>query len=278
MRGPWHNSAMSASDEALRLALAQRAGGDLGGAIDILWRAVSADLSDATLATNLAKMLTESGQIERAEPWFRHALKLSPDDLDLRLAYGTFLGQRGDTDAARVCLTALMKDLERLLDDATALGDTDAILEIRRFLGVASINLGRAALDSGDAATAIDFARPWLDDAEYHEAAQALIADALDSDALDPHRLAELSLASGRVTPAVVTLLIDTALARVPPDLASIERALAAAQRSLPDGWWRGEEALVRVLGMARAELGRAVMRGGLDPRDFPALLSVQAS
>ena len=266
---------MTPSDAALQHALALRDEGDLTGAIETLRAAASLDLGDAQLALNLAKMLCEAGQFERAEPWFRHALKLAPDDLDLRLAYGTFLGQTGHAAAARDYLSAVMKDLEQALDQASMLGDRDAILEVNRFLGAASVNIGRAALECGDAAMAISFARGWLDDPECGEAAKALIADALDSDDLDPQRLAELSLEGGRVTPAVVALLIDTALGREPPDLAAVERAVVAADEALDADWQHRDEALVRVLGMARAQLGRAVMRGGLDPQDFPALLSV---
>jgi len=266
---------MTPSDAALHQALTQRDEGDLDGAIETLRAAASLDLGDAQLAVNLAKMLSETGQLDRAEPWFRHALKLAPDDLDLRLAYGTFLGQTGHAPEARDYLLGVMQDLEQALDQASMLGDRDAILEVNRFLGAASVNIGRAALECGDAPMAISFGRGWLDDPECGEAAHALIADALDSDDLDPQRLAELSLEGGRVTPAVVTLLIDTALGRQPPDLIAVERAVAAADEALEEDWQASDEALARVLGMARAQLGRAVMRGGLDANDFPALLSV---
>jgi hypothetical protein len=170
-----------------------------------------------------------------------------------------------------------MADLEQALEHASMLGDRDAVLEVKRFLGVTSVNLGRAALECGDPAMAIAFARSWLGDPEYGEAAETLIGDALESDDLDPLRLAELSLESGRVTPAVVTLLIDAALAEVPPDLASIERALAAAHVALPADWSLGEETIEPLLSSARAALGRAVMRGGADARDFPTLMSVHS-
>jgi len=263
------------SDAALQQALALRDAGDLMAAIDTLRAAASLDLADAELTLNLAKMLAESGQFNKAEPWFRHALKLAPDDLDLRLAYGTFLGQTGQAAVARDYLLGVMQDLEAALDQASMLGDRDAILEVNRFLGAASVNIGRTALECGDAAMAISFARGWLDDPECGEAARALIADAIDSDELDPQRIAELSLDGGRVTPAVVTLLIDTALGHEPPDLAAVERAVAAADEALDGDWQHSDEALTRVLGVARALLGRSVMRGGLDPNDFPALLAV---
>lgn len=274
-RGSWQNRPMTPSDVALQHALALRDGGDLAAAIDTLRAAASLDLAHAELAVNLAKMLSESGQFDKAEQWFRHALKLVPDDLDLRLAYGTFLGQTGQAAIARDYLLGVMKDLEAALDQASMLGDRDAILEVNRFLGAASVNIGRAALECGDAAMAISFARGWLDDPECGEAAQALIADAIDSDDLDPQRIAELSLDGGRVTPAVVTLLIDTALGREPPDLVAVERAVAAADEALDPDWQHSDEALTRVLGIARAQLGRAVMRGGLDANDFPALSAV---
>ena len=55
-----------------------------------------------------------------------------------------------------------------------------------------------------------------------------------------------------------------------------VERAVAAADAHLPSDWQHGDPALERVLGMARAQLGRAVMRGAANAADFPALLSVQ--
>ena len=267
---------MSRSDEVLSRALELREQGDLAGAIEALRVGASNALGDATLALNLAKMLSEDGQLDRAEPWFKHAMKLAPDDLDLRLAYGTFLGQTGHAAAARDYLLGVVKDLELAFEQASELGDSEAIIEVNRFLGAASVNIGRAALECGDAAMAIAFARGWVQDAECGDAAKELIADALDSDDLDPQRLAELSLEGGRITPAVVTLLIDTALGREPPDLASVERAVAAADAHLPSDWQHGDPALERVLGMARAQLGRAVMRGAANAADFPALLSVQ--
>lgn len=266
----------SPSDEALRLALRQRDGGDLSGAIEILRAAASGDLSDATLTINLAKMLAEAGQVERAETWFRHALKLAPDDLDLRLSYGTFLGQTGHPEAAREHLQRVISDLEDALAHASAFGDRAAILEIHRFLGAASVNLGRAALECGDPATAIAFSRDWLQHDEHGDAAKALVADALDSERLDPHHLAELSLDEGRVTPAIVTVLIDTALSQAPPDLVAVERAAALADDSLPGDWSHDHEPLTRALDTARALLGRAIMRGEHDAHDFPTLLAIR--
>lgn len=266
----------SPSDEALSRALRQRDAGDLFGAIDVLRAAASADLSDPVLALNLAKMLAESGQVERAETWFRHALKLAPDDLDVRLSYGTFLGQAGHPEAAREHLQGVITDLENALAHASAFGDHDAILEIHRFLGAASVNLGRAALECGDPATAIAFSRDWLQDDEHGDAAKALVADALDSDRLDPHHLAELSLDEGRVTPAIVMVLIDSALAQVPPDLVAVERAATLADDSLPGDWSHDHEPLTRALDTARALIGRAIMRGEHDARDFPTLLAIR--
>jgi len=267
------------SGDALARALAQRTDGDLAGAIETLRAAAAADLSDPALALNLGKMLAESGQLDRAEPWFRHALKLAPDDLDLRLAYGTWLGQCGRIEEAKEHLTAVMQDLDLAADHAALLGDHDAVLEVRRFLGATAVNLGRAALESGDPALALSFARAWLDDAEHGDAARELVVDALDSDALDPQRLAELSLEDGRVTPAVVALLVDSALGREPPDWQAIEHTLALADDVLPAGWRHSDEALERVLTAARARFGHALMRardghGALDERAFPALLA----
>ena len=266
----------SPSDEALRRALRHREGGDLPAAIEILRAAVSADLGEPALAINLAKMLAESGQIERAEPWFRHALKLAPGDLDLRLSYGTFLGQSGNPEAAREHLQGVINDLEGALEHASLFGDRAAMLEIHRFLGAASVNLGRAALECGDPATAIAFSRDWVRDDEHGLAAKELMADALDADNLDPAHLAELSLDEGRVTPAIVTVLIDAALDKEPPDLAAVERAVALADDSLPVDWPHAHEPLERALGAARALLGRAIMRGEHDARDFPTLLAIR--
>lgn len=274
---------MATSDEALERALALRRNGELAAAIETLRAAVAEDLSEPLLALNLAKMLAEAGQLDRAEPWFRHALKLTPDDLDLRLAYGTYLGQCGRIEAAKEHLTAVMHDLDAAADHAAMLGDHAAVLEVRRFLGATAVNLGRAALESGDPALALSFARAWLDDEEHGDAARELIVDALDSDALDPQRLAELSIEDGRVTPAVVALLVDAALGREPPDWEAIERTLALADDVLPAGWRHSDEALERVLTAARARFGHALMRardghGALDERGFPALLAGPAT
>jgi len=238
---------MSPSDQALREALLQRAKGDLNGAIEALRVAASRDLGDARLAMNLAEMLADSGQADRAEACFHRALELTPDDLELRLAYGTFLGQTGHVQASRAYLTLLMEDLEAALDQASQVGDSAAIDEVQRFLGTASVSLGRAALACGDATMAVAFARAWLKDPEHGAAARALVGDAL----------------------------VDV-LAEESPDLALVERTVALAMADLPSGWQDQPPALSRALGEARAHLGRAVMRGRRDPGDFPALLALK--
>ena len=67
-------------------ALTLRESGDIEGAITFLFKAVGESLNDRGLVITLAKMLSETGKFERAEHWFRHALKIAPD---VSMRFGT---------------------------------------------------------------------------------------------------------------------------------------------------------------------------------------------
>jgi len=134
-------------------ALTQRESGDLEGAIETLMAAIGDTLADAQVAVTLAKMLDESGRGEMAVRWFRHAMKIAPDDAIVRMSYGTFLASQGHFDEAHELLEGARRDAHALLAVmATGLVDPDPALE--GFLGVTETNLARAAFERGDSARA----------------------------------------------------------------------------------------------------------------------------
>ncbi len=69
-------------------------------ALATLRRAHAKRVNDLTLCRALAELLEHDGRPERAEVYYRHALRLAPTDIDLRLAHAEFLSRRGQVEAA----------------------------------------------------------------------------------------------------------------------------------------------------------------------------------
>jgi len=252
-----------ARDEALRVALALRAQGDFDGAIDLVRRTVAQDLNDLTLIVTLAKLLTEAGQLARAERWFRRALELDPEDLDVRVGHATFLGQSGRVEDARAGFSRICQDLAAELKVPGTLDDDERVAQIASALAVSGVNLANCALLVGDWQGAVRFASSWLTHPDHWEAAHDIVATAVDKGDLDARALAERGLDSGEISPLMLLFLIDDALER---------GALGAALDLLERGdelfafdWQRAAPELERALGNGDVLFRRGLMRGDID-------------
>jgi tetratricopeptide (TPR) repeat protein len=201
-------------------ALTLRESGDIEGAITLLFKAVAESLTDRGLVITLAKMLSESGKFERAEHWFRHALKIAPDDLDVQLGYGTFLAETGRFAEARVRLESAQRR-------AQAIAPADDAYGLRELLVVIECNLARVCLELGDFATTRALVTPWLTDEEGWGQAHDVFVDLAATLGLDPIELDEEGLASGHVSPFMVCHRLEQCLEVEPLDLLGFERVVA---------------------------------------------------
>ena len=262
------------TDTPIGQAVAQREAGDIHGAIATLIAAAADSLADAPLAVTLAQMLAETDQVQRAERWFHHALKLAPDDLHVRMGYGTFLGQTGRVAEAREVLGPVREEVRDLL--ASAGPKQKRKLEgIQGFIACTEINLARAAFESGDSAAARALVSPWLADAEYWSGAHNVLAEVLERDGLDPTLLAEEGLASGQVSPYMVCHLLEVAVDTEPCDLPALDRLIARADACFAFDWKCAEPELDAVFARARQLFAHAVMRGVVEPATCPHLAAL---
>jgi len=258
-------------------ALTQRESGDLEGAIETLMAAIGDTLADAQVAVTLAKMLDESGRGEMAVRWFRHAMKIAPDDAIVRMSYGTFLASQGHFDEAHELLEGARRDAHALLAVmATGLVDPDPALE--GFLGVTETNLARAAFERGDSARARALVAPWLAREEHWGNAHGVLSDVLERDDLDPRALAEDGLATGEVSPYMACYLLEQAVEREPCDFATLDRVIGRADEIFAFDWRHAAPEIEAVLVQARQAFGRAVMRGALVAAAHPHLTTLAAT
>lgn len=259
---------------ALPTALDQRESGAIEAAIETLLGAAGQSLADANVALTLAKMLAEAGHVHRAAPWFRHALKLAPDDVLVRAGYGAFLGQTGRVAEARAVLGGARAELKAQL--AAAGPDGQESLEwLVGFVASTEVNLARAALETGDTAFARQLVAPWLASAEHWPFAHGVFAEIVERDALDPKALAEAGLGSGCVSPYMVCYLLEQLVDAEPVDFTTLERTLARADECLTFDWQHAAPEIEGVLSQSRALFGHAVMRGGVDAALCPALTAL---
>jgi len=266
----------------LDLALSQREAGHIDLAIETLFAAAGTSLGDAELALTLAKMLAETAQYDRAEPWFRHALKLAPRDLFVRMGYGTFLGQIGRHSEAQATLGAVLDELLESLDIAEVTEDRDTLIALENLIGATSVNLARSALEAGQTPLARELSAPWLAHPDHWTYAHDVLADLIERESLDPRAIAEEGLASGRISPYMVCFLIERALDEDPPDLATIDHIIDRANtifgvsRTHTDDhlfdWQHAAPELETALASARKRYGHGVMRGHWRPGEFPHL------
>lgn len=80
-------------------------------------RALELDPNHSNALGNLANLLWERGELDRAEEFYRHALEANPDNVNPRINFGKFLlWARDDLDAARaVCEQGMPTDNADLL-------------------------------------------------------------------------------------------------------------------------------------------------------------------
>lgn len=261
-------------DAVMEAALDRREAGDLDGAIELLMTAASGDLAHHELAITLAKLLDESGQSARAEPWFRHALKLAPDDLDVITNYGTFLASRGKI-AEGLPYLARGRELGRTMMASFSEGELDAIPDLRAFVAGAELNLARAYLELGEPEKSRPLIEPWLTDPERWPIAHDLLADLIEDVGADPDAVAREGLMSGHASPMMVDHLIESHLEHDPPDFAAIEQTLTEANTTLPFDWMGAAPEIEETLAQLRQRFARAVMRGLIEADTYPHLVAL---
>jgi len=255
-------------------ALDRREAGDLEGAIELLMGAASDDLADHELAIMLAKLLDEAGHGTRAEPWFRHALKLAPDDLDVITNYGTFLASRGKIADALPYLVR-GRELGRTMMASFSDGELDAIPDLRAFVAGAELNLARACLELGDTSRPRSLIEPWLTDPERWPIAHELFADLLDALDADADLVSREALAAGHASPMMVVHLVETLLAEDPADFASIEQILTEANATLAFDWMGAAPEVEEAMALLRQRFAHAVMRGLIEADTYPHLVAL---
>ncbi len=262
--------------EAVRHALRKRTEGNLEGTIKTLVKAAGKALDNARLACTLAKMLSEAGKDEAAERWFLHAMKVAPDDLDVRMGYGTFLGLSGRTAEARTLLAAVHEEVRALLAAADPL-DRDRLADLEDFAVAAQINLAHAAFEAGESALARELATPWLSHPEHGSWAHSVLADIVERDRLDPTQLAKEGLATGQVSPHMVCHLLERAVEAEPCDFVALDSIIGRADACFAFDWKHAEPELVAVLAQARQRFLRGVMLRVVEASACPHLAALLA-
>ena len=265
-------------DPAVTRALEQRAAGDLEGAIATLMAAVEASLADVQVVITLAQMLAETGQMGRSERWLRHALKLAPDNMQVRLGFGTFLGQTGRPAEAREILAGVRDEaMSDFVDEVVA--GREPSRNLRSFLACAELNLASAAIETGgDAAFVRDLVKSWLSDRDHWGHAQSVLANLVEREGLDPTRVAEEGVARAEFSPLMLCHLLEVARWEKPGDFAELERLVEEADALFRFDWKRAAPELVAVVGAIRRTFVEAVMYGRIDQANHPALTALARS
>lgn len=263
---------MKVEPTPLEVALRQRDAGQLEDAIATLMAAASTALGDAELALTLGKLLAETDQLERAEPWFKHALKLTPEDLFVRMGYGTFLAQRGRHADARATLSSVLDELVEAMTVAEAGEDIDTLAALEDLVAATSVNLARSELMGGDIAMARSLVEPWLANPRHWTFAHNVLADLIETQELDAMALAKEGLVSGEVSPYMVCYLLERALDEENPDLVELDRIVGRADTIFAFDWRHAAPEIEHALAAVRQRFGRAVMRGQVEPGALPHL------
>ncbi len=259
-------------DEALRIALALRAQGDFAGAIELVRGAVADDLNDLTLIVMLAKLLAEHGQLDRAERWFKRALELDPEDLDVRVGHATYLGQCGRLDDAREAFSSICQDLAAELKVPGTLDDEERVDQIASALAVSGVNLANCALLACNFEGAVRFASSWLTHPDHWEAAHDIVANAVERGELEARGVAERGLEAGEISPLMLLFLIDDAL-----EAHRLGRALDLLERGnelFTFDWQKSAAELEETLATGDVAFRRAIMRGDIDADTLAAWLA----
>ncbi|PKN56343.1 MAG: hypothetical protein CVU56_16615 [Deltaproteobacteria bacterium HGW-Deltaproteobacteria-14] len=258
-------------------AIAQRADGDIDGAIQTLLAAAETSLADVSLVVTLGQMLAETGQPERAERWLKHAMKLAPDDLYARMTFGTFVGQTGRIAESLQLLGGVRAEVREMLA-APGYDESAQTYDVESFLACAEVNLARAVFESGDADQAIELARPWLTDLTYWGCAHNVVTDAVDGGELDPAAFAAEALASGQVSPFMVCHLLELAVDAEPVDFVALDRLIARADACFDFDWQDVEPSIGAVMRRAQELFAHAVMRGEVEAAACPELSALIAT
>ena len=257
---------MEAEPSPLEIALRQRDAGQIDDAIATLMAAASSALGDAELALTLAKMLAETDQLDRAEPWFKHALKLAPTDLFVRMGHGTFLAQRGRHTEARAALASVLDELVEAMTAAEASEDIDTLEALEDLVAATAVNLARSEMLGGDVTTARALVQPWLANARHWTFAHNVLADLIEQEGLDAMTLAQEGLVSGEVSPYMICYLLERILDEEPADLVELDRIIGQADIVFAFDWRHAAPELEAALAAVRQRYGHAVMRGLVAP------------
>lgn len=196
-------------DTLYALAHERRQAGDRQGAIDIFFELLARNLRDQEVTRDLAALLAEDDQLERAERLFRHALKICGDDPFLAVNYATYLSQAGRLEEGLELLEEQRSAIARRLAQAEAQADEDQVRELREGLGIVTINAALSATEVGDARTARDLAEPYLADPRFWEGAHDVVYRAIEQLGDDHVAIARTLHAAGRASPVMIWQLVE---------------------------------------------------------------------
>jgi hypothetical protein len=254
-------------EQVIDRALTLRLEGRIDLAIETLREAVSHALADPELVILLAKMVAESGDLERAEGWFAHALKLAPTSHDVRLGYAVWRLESGDIPAGKELLEALHVDV---------LKRERSGLNPKGFRAAVELNLATACVETDDLSRAVALARPWLTDEDGWGQAHNVMVDATERLGLEPRLVTEVGFMTGLFSPYMCVERLERLLDGPPHevDFSKIEETIILSDANFAFDWRRCDEVVVAVLANARQAAARAMMRGWLEAGACPSLSS----
>ncbi len=206
--------------------------GDLGGAIELFFELLARDVRDHAVARDLASLLAQDEQPERAERVFRHALKLTGDDPALSANYGAFLGQSGRLAESRLVLQGLReKLLERLAADQPLPAEEQD--ELYEGLAICTLNLAATLLEQGERLPAWRLAEPYLQDPGHWDRADSLLCRAAEELGEDLLTVARRLHAAKKASPLMVWQVLE-AVAVDTHDPVAAARVLVKGSTYLP--------------------------------------------
>ena len=210
-----------------------REGGDLKGAIDILFDLLAEDMTDGAVVTDLASMLAEDDELDRAERVFEHALKVADDVPFLAVNYGTFLAQCGRHREAREVLNEQCSALVARAEQAEADGAEEAEREAWEGYEIASLNLARLLAETDEPGGALILAKPLLNHPDYWPSADEIMCTANKALGGDELSLAEELFGKEAASPMMVWRIMEHRAADTGDPVMTVD-ALAEAAGFLP--------------------------------------------
>ncbi len=249
--------------------------GDCRGAARVLVRAVGDELDNPWLVGAAARALARDGQLRRSERYFRHALKLAPEDWETRIGYATVVGRLGRVAESCAALELIHDQLERVIAE----GEHRFGLAATAWLGSADLALARFELLSGELAEAAKAERRcvrWLMDADGWEEATSVFIDAVEIRDGDVMEEARGLLDSGVTSPGLVALLLHDAVIEQNQPMRGLEVVLQAVS-ALAFPWVDTLAELPELLSALDHALRRAVMRGTCAPTTYERFVGLRA-